>query len=87
MDQETLKLLTKVKVTARRTIGLEIDVQRLTHDSKYANEVLGNVAGSDNEDLVLAALTLQSRFGLLEPAAPEAPVSNPAEKYKFGARG
>lgn len=87
MDQETLKLLTKVKVTARRAIGLEIDVQRLTHDPRYANEVLGNAAGSDDEDLVLAALTLQSRFGLLEVSAPEAPVNAPAEKYKYGARG
>jgi len=91
MDQETLKLLAKVKVAARKALGLEIDVQKLTHDAAYAREVLEKASQSDNEDLVLAAITLQDRFGLLaekpsteEPAEPEARAT---EKYKFGARG
>lgn len=91
MDQETLKLLAKVKVVARKAMGLDIDIHRLTHDRHYAAEVLGRAAHADNEDLVLAALTLQVRFGLLtdspEPRLEAHPVAAANEKYKFGARG
>jgi hypothetical protein len=88
MDHETLKLLAKVKVVARKTMGLDIDIQRLTHEPQYAAEMLAKAMHSDNEDLVLAAITLQDRFGMLKPRAPEP--REPAElteKYVFGARG
>jgi hypothetical protein len=88
MDQDTLKLLAKVKVAARKALGLEIDVQRLTHDAAYAKEILEKASLSDDESLVLAAITLADRFGLLgekPKAAPAEPELN--DKYKFGARG
>ncbi|QJR16275.1 hypothetical protein [Usitatibacter palustris] len=91
MDQETLKLLAKVKVSARKALGLEIDVQRLTHDRNYASEVLSKATQSDSEDLVLAAITLQDTFGLLSEKPKLQKVENAedegTEKYKFGARG
>ena len=87
MDQDTLKLLAKVKVAARKAIGLDIDVQRLTHDHKYAVETLAKATQSDDENLVLCAITLQDRFGLLKDAPPVAAASDSAEKYKYGARG
>jgi hypothetical protein len=92
MDQETLKLLAKVKVVARKVLGLEIDVQKLTHDREYAAEVLAKATHSDNEDLVLAAITLQDRFGLLSEVPAKAEESAEGrgvspDKYKFGARG
>lgn len=91
MDQDTLKLLAKVKVAARKTLGLDIDVQRLTHDAAYAKEILEKASLTDDEGLVLAAITLQDRFGLLaekpsKPAAAAADSEN-KDKYKFGARG
>jgi len=91
MDQETLKLLAKVKVAARKALGLEIDIQRLTHDSRYAGEILEKASVTDNEELVLAAITLQDRFGLLadkpKPAKAEPAENEDKDKYKFGARG
>jgi len=94
MDQDTLKLLAKVKVAARKALGLEIDIQRLTHDSAYAGEILQKASLTDDEDLVLAAITLQDRFGLLadKPRAVKEAKAAEAEgedkdKYKFGARG
>ncbi len=93
MDQETLRLLARLKVAARKTLGLDIDIQRLTHDRAYASEVLHKATQTEDEALVLAAITLQDRFGLLNPApnpkASEAPApeSTPKDKYKFGARG
>jgi hypothetical protein len=86
MDQETLKLLTRVKLSARKAIGLDIDVSRLTRDRQYATQVLGDAARSDNEDLVLAALTLQDKFGFFEEPAPEA-ARVADDKYILGARG
>jgi hypothetical protein len=90
MDQETLKLLAKVKVAARKSVGVDIDIQRLTHDAKYASEVLGKATQSDDESLVLCAITLQDKFGLLKEARSESADASAAvaeDKYKFGARG
>jgi hypothetical protein len=87
MDQETLKMLAKVKVAARKSLGLDIDVQRLTHDAKYAAETLAKATQSDDESLVLVAITLQDRFGLLKDAPAEAGDTADPEKYKYGARG
>lgn len=91
MEQETLKLLAKVKVAARKAMGLEIDVQRLTHDRQYASDVLSKATHSDSEDLVLAAIMLQDHFGLLaqKPRLQkvETQTEEEGEKYKFGARG
>jgi CHASE2 domain-containing sensor protein len=86
MDQEILKLLAKVKVAARKSIGLDIDVQRLTHDAKYAAETLAKASQSDDEALVLLAITLQDRFGLLKDSPAESP-EDAKDKYKYGARG
>jgi hypothetical protein len=87
MDQETLKMLAKVKVAARKSLGLDIDVQRLTHDAKYAAETLAKATQSDDESLVLVAITLQDRFGLLKDAPAETGDATDPEKYKYGARG
>jgi hypothetical protein len=90
MDQDTLKLLAKVKVAARKSLGLDIDVQRLTHDAAYAKEILEKASQTDDEGLVLAAITLQDRFGLLAEKPErkeEASEVAPTDKYKFGARG
>ena len=90
MDQDTLKLLAKVKVAARKALGLDIDVQRLTHDAKYAAETLAKATQSDDENLVLLAITLQDRFGLLRDAPPVASNDDAkvaTDKYKYGARG
>jgi hypothetical protein len=92
MDQDTLKLLAKVKVAARKALDLEIDVQRLTHDRDYAADILGKASVTDNEDLVLAAITLQDKFGLLADKPTKSKVEvhdteHDKEKYKFGARG
>jgi len=91
MDQETLKLLAKVKVAARKAIGLDIDIERLTHDRKYASDILGKATQCDDEALVYVAITLQDRFGLLKesppPAANEGEARVNGEKYMYGARG
>lgn len=94
MDQDTLRLLARLKVAARKTLALDIDIQRLTHDRPYASEVLHKATQTEDESLVLAAITLQDRFGLLKESPPREATAAPAAegdagkaKYKFGARG
>jgi hypothetical protein len=96
MDQEQLKLLAHLKVTSRK-VGLDLDLPRLIADRDYAIERLDVFATSDNEDLVLTALMVKDKLGLMPAQAPAAPVPEPKpadkvvkkdpEKYKFGPRG
>jgi hypothetical protein len=97
MDQEQLKLLAHLKVTSRK-VGLDLDLPRLIADRVYAIERLDVFATSDNEDLVLTALTVKDKLGLMpvqasptpespEPKAGDKVVKKDPEKYKFGPRG
>jgi hypothetical protein len=97
MDQEQLKLLAHLKVTSRK-VGLDLDLPRLIADRVYAIERLDVFAASDNEDLVLTALMVKDKLGLMPVAAriesappPEKPAETTPkkdpEKYKFGPRG
>lgn len=72
MDQELLKLLTKIKIQGKKIMGLEIDIVRLSSDRPYAAEVLKRLSGSEDEDLVMTAIDFMGKLGLLTtPAAPE----------------
>jgi hypothetical protein len=97
VDQEKLKLLAHLKVSSRKA-GFDLDLSKLVADNAYAIERLDYFAATDNEDLVLAALMVKDKLGLMptaariEPAPPPekptdaAPKKDP-EKYKFGPRG
>ena len=98
MDQEQLKLLAHLKVTSRKA-GMDLDLPKLIADNAYAIERLDVFAASDNEDLVLTALMVKDKLGLMPSAvAPPPPPPSPAvkpsdsaskesQKYKFGPRG
>lgn len=99
MDHEKLKLLAHLKVSSRKA-GFELDLPKLIADKTYAIERLDYFAATENEDLVLTALMVKDKLGLMPPAAqtevaPAPPVEKPVEpapkknpeKYKFGPRG
>jgi hypothetical protein len=76
-------------MASRKTLGLDIDIQRIAGDRDYALQVLGKASACDDESLVLAAITLQDKLGLLapRPAAPDpSPKAGSDDKYKYGAR-
>lgn len=72
MDQELLKLLTKLKIQGKKLMGLEIDIVRLSSDRPYATETLKQLTASDDEDLVMSAITFMGKLGLVAtPVEPE----------------
>lgn len=94
MDRETLNEMVKLKFAARKAGGPEIDLVKLAADADYAGQVLGAVENLPDESLVLLAMTLRDKFGLLaaKPAAPASeparvePEAAPARRYMSGAR-
>jgi hypothetical protein len=99
MDHEKLKLLAQLKVASRKA-GFELDLSRLVVDNDYARSELDRFMASDNDDLVLLALTAKDKLGLMpQPAPAPSPLAAPPEpppsespkkdgkKYVFGPRG
>lgn len=93
MDRETLNEMVKLKFGARKAGGPDIDLVKLAGDARYADETLRAMENLPDESLVLLALTLRDKFGLLaarpaEPvAAPELPAASPPPtRYVLGAR-
>ena len=96
MDRDTLNEMVKLKFGARKAGGPEIDLVKLAADAGYADSILSAVENLPDESLVLLAMTLRDKFGLLAAkpmqaaAAPEAVKEKPAEpvqRYIGGARG
>lgn len=95
MDRETLNEMVKFKFGSRKAGGPDIDLVKLAGDAAYADRVFSAAEKLDDESLVLLALTLRDKFGLLaaRPHAltnPPAPVADEAEpsqtRYLTGAR-
>jgi hypothetical protein len=86
-----LKLLAQFRILLKKEKGINVDFERLVGDPAYARELVKAGEDTDNEVLVMLALQLHEKLGLMgSPKAAPAPVAaakavNP-EKYKFGAR-
>lgn len=96
MDRETLNEMVKLKFGVRKAGGPEIDLAKLAADAEYAHAALSAVENLPDESLVLLAMTLRDKFGLLS-AMPVAPASEhardkekaetpTARRYMSGAR-
>lgn|SRR5512147_1902585 len=96
MDRETLNEMVKLKFGARKAGGPEIDLVKLVADAPYADAMFSAIENLPDESLVLLAMTLRDKFGLLSgiPAAPaynsmraEEDVAAPAaQRYMRGVR-
>ena len=89
MDQEMLKVLAQFRILLKKEKGLAVDFERLMAEPDYARELARAGEDSDNELLVMLALQLHEKLGLMSvPAPAAAPAAKPVdpEKYKFGAR-
>jgi hypothetical protein len=97
MDNELLKKLAHLKILLKRNGGIAVDITQLIADPAYARDLLTKAEEIDSEEIVLLALDLKDKLGLLKlpPAQPTAPVKvadeeekpKPAQKYVLGARG
>jgi hypothetical protein len=94
MDRETLNEMVRLKFDSRKVGGPDIDLVKLAGDATYASEIFSAVEQLPDESLVLLAITLRDKFGLL-PAKPAAAAAEPAEvkakpppskRYLSGAR-
>jgi hypothetical protein len=91
VDRETLNEMVKLKFGARKAGGPEIDLAKLAADADYADAMLRAVENLPDETLVLLAMTLRDKFGLLaaRPVSAAEAVSAepaPAARYMLGAR-
>jgi len=95
MDRETLNEMVKLKFGARKAGGPEIDLVKLAADARYADTMLSTIENLPDESLVLLAMTLRDKFGLLaanpaqaviaaEPIEEKPAVT--AQRYMSGAR-
>jgi len=94
MDRETLNEMVRLKFDSRKVGGPDIDLVKLAGDATYAAEIFSAVEQLPDESLVLLAITLRDKFGLL-PAKPAVAAAKPAEtkpespppkRYMSGAR-
>ena len=99
MDSDLLKKLAHLKILLKRNGGIAVDITQLVNDRSYARSILTQAEDSDAEEIVLLALELKDKLGLLR-ATPPKPVIAPAKtedvakekpktaaKYLFGTRG
>ena len=90
VDNEILKKVAKLGVLARKQGTIKLDFNRLLTDRSYANQLLSELEGSNDEDLVLLCLSLQIDFGIL-PATLETRSIKFAEtsptRYVYSPRG
>ena len=95
MDRETLNEMVKLKFAARKAGGPEVDLVRLAADAAYAAKIFSAIENLPDESLVLLAMTLRDKFGLLaakpqslaspSPAVAEE-VAAPQPRYMSGTR-
>jgi hypothetical protein len=95
MDSETLSEMVKLKFSSRKAGGPDIDLVKLASDAEYANEKLSAIESLPFESLVLLAMTLRVKFGLLpamqavvarQAAVVEVKNEAPPQRYMSGAR-
>lgn len=91
MDRETLNEMVKLKFAARKAGGPDVDLVRLAADAAYAGRVFSAIENLPDESLVLLAMTLRDKFGLLAarpeiPAVKKEAASAPPSRYMSGAR-
>lgn len=96
MDRETLNEMVKLKFASRKAGGPEIDLVKLAGDARYADDMFSAIENLPDESLVLLAMTLRDKFGLLaaQPAVQDVPAAvtgtaadiDPPSRYMLGAR-
>jgi hypothetical protein len=79
MDQNEMKLIAHFKVLLSKHSGNKIDLVKFSVDNVYAKQVLEIGAASDNEELIVVAMQLMERRGLLRKATVE---SEPKKEEK-----
>ncbi|MDD3609008.1 MAG: hypothetical protein PHI49_04535 [Halothiobacillaceae bacterium] len=88
MEPELMQYLARFKLMARRKLNMPVDIHRMMLDKVYAEETLKTAEDADDEDLLMLALEVATRIGLL-PDVPDSArrEAKKPERYVFGPRG
>jgi len=88
MDQALLKTLAQFKILLKKEKGLTADLEKMMQDAAYGRQMLAAAEDSNNETLVLLAVTLRDKFGHFKaaPKEEEKKKEEPGTKYLHGAR-
>jgi len=95
LDSETLSEMVKLKFSSRKAGGPDIDLVKLASDAEYAHATFSAIEKLPFESLVLLAMTLRVKFGLMsvmptapakEPERVEKKDETPPQRYMSGAR-
>ena len=90
MDQALLKTLAQFKILLKKEKGLSADLEKMMRDAAYGRQLLAAAEESENEALVLAAVTIRDKFGHFsadaKPAEEKKQEKKPEGKYMHGAR-
>lgn len=86
MDNDTIVLLARFTIQARKLIGA-IDSNMLVNDEIYRNSIFQQIDAKAEEELLLLSLTLRNKLSTKNKTAAEEPAKTDNVKYRFGARG
>ncbi len=90
MDNDTMMLLARFTIQARKLVGA-IDSNLLITDENYRTSIFQKIDATAEEDLLMLSLALRNKLGALDAsqAVEEEPekTGTSADRYKFGARG
>jgi hypothetical protein len=81
MNNDLLILLSKFAVAARKVIG-PVNPAKIINDKAYASAIFERINAEADEALLVLALDLQNKLGMLNTTPSKA-----QEKYIFGPRG
>ena len=65
LDPETMVLLGKLKILAKKT-GANIDLVRMSGDKSYAELMLQDLSNTDDPELVPIVIKLMNHYGMFE---------------------
>jgi len=85
LDNNTLMLLTRVKILAKKT-GVNIDLMQMSADKNYAALTLKELSNSDDPELVQIVINLMNLFGLIKAPTAEIKTEAKADQDRYTGR-
>lgn len=82
LDNETLAMLTKLKVAAKKS-GVNVDLVRMSSDRDYAAALLNDLSNNDEPEVVMTVLTLMNKFGIISAPAGKQEHEEPGEEDRY----
>jgi hypothetical protein len=83
LDNETMTLLTKLKVAAKKS-GTNVDLIKMSSDKEYAATILNELSNTEDADLVLIVVNLMNKFGMISAPKGDKKAEGPAEERYIG---